>query len=81
VPYFGIGWGNAVAKGSALSLSVDVGVIFQGAPNVTLTTEGTDASIQSQVDAQLAIEKAELEQDLDDFKLYPVVNIGATYRF
>lgn len=81
-PYFGIGWGNAVAKkGSSLSFSADVGIIFQGEPSVNLTTEGTDPAIQSQVTTQLSVEQAELEDDLDDFKFYPVLNIGTTYRF
>ena len=82
VPYLGIGWGNAISqKGGALSFSADIGVIFQGDPTVTLTTEGTDASIQSQVTTQLAVEKSQLEDDLDDFKFYPVVNISMAYRF
>lgn len=81
VPYLGVGWGNAVGKGSALSFSLDLGVIFQGQPDVTLTTEGTDASILAAVNTQLAVEKAQLESDLDDFKLYPVLNVGVNYRF
>ncbi len=81
VPYLGLGWGNAVAKGSPLSFSFDLGVIFQGDPNVTLTTEGTDPAIQADVTTQLAVEKAQLENDLDNFKLYPVVNVGVAYRF
>jgi hypothetical protein len=81
-PYLGIGWGNAVSnKGGALSFSADIGVIFQGDPTVTLTTEGTDAAIQSQVTTQLAIEKEQLEDDLNDFKFYPVINLGLGYRF
>ena len=82
VPYLGIGWGNAVAKkANSLSFSADVGIIFQGEPSVPLTTEGTDPAIQSQVTTKLSVEQAELEDDLDDFKFYPVLNIGTTYRF
>jgi len=82
VPYVGMGFGNAVGDGKRLSLSLDLGVAFQGGPKVVLTTTGpisTDARFQ----ADLAREKAELDAELQDsrYKYYPVVALRLDYRF
>ncbi len=79
-PYAGIGWGNAVAKGSPLSLSCDVGVLFQGTPKVSLAASGpiaTDATFK----ANVAKEEATIRDTTDNFKYYPVVSLGLAYRF
>ncbi|MBC8465785.1 hypothetical protein H8D57_02060, partial [bacterium] len=39
-PYFGLGWGNPVAKGRGLGFNFDVGAMFQNSPNVELTGVG-----------------------------------------
>ena len=77
VPYFGIGWGNAVEQGQSLSFSFDLGVIFQGSPDVTLRTTSSVAGLAD----SLRAEEQQLEQSLDDFDLYPVVSAGVTWQF
>jgi hypothetical protein len=79
-PYLGIGWGNAVSKGSPLSLSCDVGVLFQGTPKVSLAASGaiaTDATFKT----NLAKEEATIRDTTDNIKYYPVVSLGLAYRF
>jgi hypothetical protein len=82
VPYVGLGFGNAVGDGKRLRLSLDVGVAFQGAPRVDLTTTGPISS-DAEFQVDLAREKAELEDELRDprYKYYPVVALGLAYRF
>ena len=81
-PYFGVGYGRPIGKG--LSLIADLGVLFQGSPTSTLTahcgptaTPATCAQIQSDV----AAEQAKLNDDMQDYKYYPVVSIGIAYVF
>lgn len=79
-PYVGIGWGNAVGKNKRWSFSCDFGVVFQGEANIDLTASGPIASDPT-FQANLAREKQELEDELDDYKYYPVVSLGITYKF
>lgn len=79
-PYIGVGWGNAVAKDKGFGFNVDLGVLFQGSPEVTLAATGTAASSGS-FQSDLRREEQELEDDLDSFKTYPVVSFGVSYRF
>ena len=77
VPYLGTGWGNAVEEGQGLTFSFDLGVVFQGSPDVTLSTTSTVAGL----DTDLRTEEQQLEQDLDDFDVYPVVSLGMAWQF
>ncbi len=81
-PYIGIGWGNAVKKGG-WSFNADVGIMYQGSPDVTLTPNyGTlSAGKKTTLDNDIAQELKDLQDDLDDYKVYPVVSFGATYTF
>ena len=80
VPYAGIGWGNAAAQDKHFGFNFDIGVIFQGSPSVRLSSNGTlanDATFQS----ELRQEEQDLQADLKDFKYYPVISFGISYRF
>jgi hypothetical protein len=75
-PYFGFGWGNAVRKGSALGFNFEIGAMMQGSPQVTLRSS---SGLISQTD--LNTEARSAEDDLKDFKVYPVISFGLSYRF
>lgn len=75
-PYAGLGWGNAAGKTRGFGFSAELGVLFQGAPDVTLTSSNP-AVPQSDLDA----EAREIENDLDDLKAYPVISFGFSYQF
>lgn len=79
-PYVGIGWGNAVGKDKRWSFSCDFGVVFQGEANIDLAASGPIASDPT-FQAELAKEKKALEDELDDYKYYPVISLGVTYKF
>lgn len=78
-PYLGIGWGNPVASDKGWGLVTDVGVIFQGSPNIDLvaTCVTTCTNLQANADA----EKAKMQSDLSGFKWWPVVSIGISYQW
>ena len=80
-PYFGIGWGNAADDNTldlpiALGFSLDIGAFYQGSPNVFLTDSSGLVPV-----ADLLAEQAQLEDDLSDFKFYPVITLGIHIRF
>lgn len=75
-PYLGIGWGNAVSQDKRLGFNVNLGVVFTGSPNVSLSESGNNFTAQ-----ELRDEERRLEDEIDDFEYYPVANIGLSYRF
>lgn len=88
VPYAGLGWGNALQSQRALSFSLDLGVAFIGAGDVTLTPQipaGSplnDPIARALLDIQLEREARDIEEDLEnDYDMYPVLSIGLAYRF
>ena len=78
-PYLGLGYGNAVGSGGGFSFAFDLGVLFQD-PTVTVTPS---ASCQADPDCRdaAAQEEANLNDDVQDFDLYPVISFGLSYMF
>lgn len=81
-PYLGIGWGNAL-KAEGWSVGADLGVSFQGSPKTQLASNNCTAPalICTQLANDVAAENAELADEVKDFKLYPVIRVGISYRF
>ncbi|HSN39701.1 MAG TPA: FecR family protein [Burkholderiales bacterium] len=83
-PYFGIGWGNPVAKNKGWGMVSDIGVLFQGQPRTSLvaTCGATLPAPQcTALQKDAAAENAKLESDLKNFKWWPVVSIGISYQW
>jgi len=80
VPYFGLGWDTSFGKKNRLGFVFDLGVVYQGSPEVNLSADGPIASDKTFQD-DLAKEEENLQSSLDDFKYYPVIAIGLNYRF
>jgi hypothetical protein len=78
-PYLGVGWGNALSAGKGWGFNVDLGIMYQGSGNVTLTPTGTGASFVSPQD--VALEEQRFEDDIKDYKYYPVFSFGVSYKF
>jgi hypothetical protein len=79
-PYVGIGFGNPLTAGGHWGFSIDAGVAFIGSPNVNLTATGTLAD-NAEFQKNLADEEAEIEDELDKVKIYPVLSACLYYRF
>jgi hypothetical protein len=77
-PYLGVGYGNVWTKG--VNFYFDLGVMFQGSPQVSLSVDCGSATpaqcalAQSQVEA----ERQRVQDKVDKYKYYPVANIGLT---
>ncbi|MBL1294616.1 MAG: hypothetical protein COB61_012210 [Thiotrichales bacterium] len=78
-PYLGIGWGRAVHKG--YSFNLDIGVVMQGNPEVNLSSIGGTLSNNTLLLNEIEAEERELQNDLDNFDLYPVISLGVNYTF
>ncbi len=78
-PYAGIGFDFGLF--GKVGMNLDLGVLFQGSPRVTLTSDGPladDPAFQSALEE----ERSQLREDLDDkLKLYPVASLGFNVRF
>ena len=80
-PYAGIGYGNAVGADGRWHFSCDFGVMFQGSPKISASATASDPAIQGIVDDALAREVADIQDDANAFKYYPVISVGVSFRF
>ena len=78
-PYVGIGIGKSTNDG--FGFNADLGVMFTGAPKVTLNasnqTFNNDAIARTRLDNQVR----QTENDLKGFNVYPVISVGLSYGF
>ncbi len=79
--YVGIGFGNAANSGGRFNLTLDVGAMYHGTPELTATATASNAALQTELNNNLAIEVADANEDIESFKWYPVVSIGLSFRF
>lgn len=77
-PYVGLGF-DFELFGKA-GINFDLGVLLQGDPVVTMVADGLladDAGFQASLEA----ERQELEDEMSDFKAYPVISLSFVYNF
>jgi hypothetical protein len=78
-PYVGIGFGNPAA--GPFGFFVDLGVAYQGEPELDLVATGSATSLPG-FDADLEEKRVEVEDELQKyFKFYPVISIGISVGF
>ena len=80
-PYIGIGYGNAVGADGRFHLSLDIGVLYHGSPNVSLNATSSNAALQDRMNADLEEEAKDIENKAKSFNVWPVLAIGISYRF
>ncbi|MEM9334318.1 MAG: hypothetical protein AAGA33_05655, partial [Pseudomonadota bacterium] len=77
-PYLGFGYDFTVMD--RVGLIFDIGVLWQGDPEVSVTADGPIAGQQAFLDS-LEAERQELEDEISDFKAWPVVSLGFVVNF
>ena len=77
-PYFGVGFDFTVF--GKVGMNLDFGVLWQGSPQVTMASDGLLAG-NPLFEASLDAERAELENELGDYKAWPVVSLGFVFNF
>jgi len=81
-PYAGIGFDFELFGKAGLNL--DIGVLWQDEPTVTLEADNWEDFSpveQALLGAALEVERAELEDDLSDLKAWPVISLAFVYNF
>lgn len=78
-PYAGIGFAGSYFN-DHLVIGLDIGVHFQGKPDVSLSGDGSLSSDPTFLNA-IDNEIADIEDDLSFLQFYPVLGVSATYRF
>ncbi len=82
-PYLGFGW-NSQPKNKGFTFKSDFGVMFQGSPKATLTYTGNgggNPTVAQQIRDQAAVEQANLNDKLKNYKYYPVISFAVGYAF
>lgn len=74
-PYVSIGWGNHAPSKGGLFFNTELGMMFTGKPDVTLTTN--NAMINATNAA--AVEAEKVKQDAMSF--FPILKLGVGYTF
>lgn len=73
MPYFGVGFGNAVAKaGIPVKVNMSLGLMYSGAPELTLNGTGMIAPTADQA--------PNIQQGLNEFNWFPVFTLGLSFR-
>ena len=81
-PYIGIGIGNPVRRGNKFSFFLELGAMFQGSGNTTLTADGPLANDPIFLEAlDQEIEEIEDDTTFSDLPVYPVLQLGLSYQF
>ena len=83
-PFLGLGWNNTFRTSGRIGFKAVVGAAIAGEPEVTLRREGGQTlpgPVQTAFDVEREREERELEEDLKDFRILPVAQVGVTFRF
>ncbi len=79
-PYCGLGIDTTFGRDKSFGLTLELGVLFQGSPDVDLTADGPLSNVNA-FRRDLEREENDIEDDLDKFQFYPVISVGMSYRF
>lgn len=85
-PYLGLGWGDPLGGDGGWSFALDLGVILLGSPEVSLELDtplpiDQVPGLRELLEAAVAAEEADLEGEIGDYDLLPVVSFSVGYRF
>ncbi len=78
-PAVTVGWGGKLKRG--FSVGFEAGVMMQGSPKMSLAASGGTLSNDPTFQQELEDERARAEEDAEDFKLWPVLQLHLKYRF
>lgn len=79
-PFVGIGW-DTTFQNTGIGFKFIAGAMFTGSPDVDLTASGGSLSNDPNFQDQLEIEEQNLQDDINDFEVYPVIQAGLTFSF
>lgn len=78
-PALTLGYGGGLRRG--LAFTVEAGVLFQGAVRINEFASTGSLANDAAFRANLELERQSLQNDVDDYKVYPILQLGLKYRF
>jgi len=75
-PYLGIGVGKPLGKEKNLALAIEIGTFYQGAPDITVQSEGLLAPTSNPSFGREAL----MESQINHYYLYPVLKLSISYK-
>lgn len=72
VPFAALGLGNPITKGSRVRVNFEIGALYTNSPRVTMEGQG--------MIGPTANYGPDFEDGVKDFKFFPVLNFGISYR-
>lgn len=80
-PMFGLGFDTTFQGDGPFGFKLIVGAMFTDSPNIELTSRDGLLSDDPTFIAEVEQEELNLEEDIEDFKVWPVLQAGITFRF
>ncbi|PIE69105.1 MAG: hypothetical protein CSA21_04205 [Deltaproteobacteria bacterium] len=85
-PYLGLGWNSNVDREPGWGFGVELGVMFQGKPEVSTLTASAAPPLGYFADHPAVVlaleeEKQAIQNELDEFEYYPVAQFSINYTF
>ena len=83
-PFVGLGWNNTFTTDNRWGFKLLVGAAFGDDPEATLARAGgapLSPADQTRLNAELRAEEMEIEEETDGFTVYPVVQLGLSFKF
>lgn len=83
-PYLGFGFDRVSKTKGGFGISAEVGVMFQGTPDVDFQANYIDtpsSELNAQLNSDINAEIDAMKDDLSEFNIYPVASLGLTYQF
>lgn len=83
--YFGVGWGNRPLSDQRLRYSLDVGVIYLGRPDISLSVSGDILDVHpllaEELNEYIAKEQRKLQRKAESLRLMPYISFGMSLGF
>jgi len=81
--YVGFGWGSIAHQDPGLSFNLEFGLVLMDSPKVNFSVEENvlTASEKQQLDNDIQKEITNIETEIEDFDIWPVVAVGLAYHF
>ena len=80
-PFLGLGYDNTFTRANRWGVRAVAGAVFGDAPTVSLSSVGGTLSDNALFQALVDLEAEDLQEDADDYKVLPVIQLGVSYRF
>ena len=79
-PYLSIGGNFHFDKAKHWALAWEVGVAYIGSADAAITT-GVIVAVGSELETNIAAEEKRIEDNVEDYKFYPIVKLGLNFSF